>query len=59
MTTRALEAWLDAREMERHSILDDEEDRPAYKRSEYLEHMYEAADMRRKANREDRLLEDL
>lgn len=51
------EAALDAKRMERCSILgdyehDDERDMPAHKRSNYLENLYDAADDSRKEARE-------
>lgn len=52
----AQEAYRDALEMERHSLLWDEDDLPAHKRSTYAEDMAEAADMRRKEQREEALL---
>lgn len=51
------EAYLDALEMERNSILDaNDEALPKHKRQGYAEMMYEAADMRRKEMREEQLL---
>ena len=57
------EAALDAERMERCSILgddehdehDDERDMPPNKRADYAERMFEAADMKRKEERENQL----